>query len=43
MLMASLAGLASLPLMLLGILLPVALVVALQVWLCKRKIGTAHV
>lgn len=37
MLMASLAGLASLPLMLLGILLPVALVVALQVWLCKRR------
>ena len=37
MLMASLAGLAALPLMLLGILLPVALVVALQVWLCKRR------
>lgn len=37
MFMASLAGLIALPLMLLSLLLPVALAVALQVWLCKRR------
>ena len=37
MFMASLAGLIALPLMLLSVLLPVALVAALQVWLCKRR------
>ena len=33
----SIAGLVALPLMLVSILLPVALVVALQVWLCRRR------
>ena len=37
MAIASLFGVVALPIVLIGILLPVALVVALQVWLCKRK------
>lgn len=37
MFMASLVGLIAWPLMILFLLLPVALVVALQVWLCKRR------
>ena len=37
MAIASLFGVVALPIILIGILLPVALVVALQVWLCKRK------
>ena len=37
MAMASIVGLVALPVMLLSILLPVALVIALQVWLCKRR------
>ena len=35
--MAAITGLIALPILLLSVLLPVALVVALQVWLCKRK------
>ena len=35
--MATITGLIALPILLLSVLLPVALVVALQVWLCKRK------
>ena len=34
---AMIMALVGIPVMLLSILLPVALVVALQVWLCKRK------
>ena len=34
---AAITGLIALPILLLSVLLPVALVVALQVWLCKRK------
>ena len=37
MFMASLAGLIALPLMLLSVLLPVALVASLRVWLYKRR------
>ena len=37
MAIASLFGVVALPIVLIGILLPVALVVALQVWLCRRK------
>ena len=37
MAIASLFGVVALPIVLIGILLPVALVIALQVWLCKRK------
>ena len=37
MAIASLFGVVALPIILIGVLLPVALVVALQVWLCKRK------
>ena len=37
MAIASLFGVVALPIVLIGVLLPVALVVALQVWLCKRK------
>ena len=37
MAMASVVGLIALPVILVGILLPVAAVVALQVWLCRRK------
>ena len=35
--MWSVFGVVALPIILIGVLLPVALVVALQVWLCKRK------
>ena len=37
MAIATLFGVVALPIVLIGILLPVALVIALQVWLCKRK------
>lgn len=37
MAIASLFGVVALPIVLIGILLPVALVLALQVWLCRRK------
>ena len=37
MAIASLFGVVALPIVLIGVLLPVALVVALQVWLCRRK------
>ena len=37
MAIASLFGVVALPIVLIGVLLPVALVVALQVWLCKRR------
>lgn len=37
MAMWSVFGVVALPIRLIGVLLPVALVVALQVWLCKRK------
>ena len=37
MAIASLFGVVALPIILIGVLLPVALVVALQVWLCNGK------
>ena len=37
MAIATLFGVVALPIVLIGILLPVALVLALQVWLCRRK------
>lgn len=37
MAIASLFGVVALPIVLIGVLLPVALVVALQVWLCKLE------
>lgn len=37
MAIASLFGVVALPIVLIGVLLPIALIVALQVWLCKRK------
>ena len=38
MAIASLFGVVALPIVLIGVLLPVALVVALQVWLCRKSL-----